>query len=169
MALFERRDRLRLERFHASDPEVGDNHKQSLMEAWFAGSHGNLGDACEEDGLGLWPLQWMVSEAENHGLVLGFNRMEKSQLEDPARLIFPKSTGGEREIHCANGIKVRMWSLRPIIETKGFFPIVDGGRSSVFATTTSDRAIFSTGTASFGKLIGYNPRGEFYVMEILPF
>jgi len=169
MALFEKRDQLSVERFHAPNPEARDKHGHSFQEAWFAGSHGNLGGACEEDGLALWPLQWIVGEAENYGLVLGFNRMPNSQLEDPARLIFPKSTGGLREIDCANGIKVRMWSLAPIMETKGFFPIVDGRRSSVYITTTSDRAIFSTGAASSGKLIGYNPTFKLHTLEKIIF
>lgn len=169
MALFEKRDQLRVERFHAPNPEVRHNHEHSFQEAWFAGSHGNLGGACEEDGLALWPLQWIVSEAENHGLVLGFSRMPNSELEDPARLIFPRSTGGVREIDCANGIKVHMWSLTPIMGTKGFFPIVDGGRSSVFITTTSDRVIFSTGVASPGKLIGYDPTGKLHAVDKLLF
>ncbi|KAE8449830.1 hypothetical protein EG329_007307 [Mollisiaceae sp. DMI_Dod_QoI] len=157
MALFEKRDQLCVERFHAPNPEVRDKDEHSFQEAWFAGSHGNLGGACEEDGLALWPLQWIVREAQNHGLVLGFNRMPNSQLEDPAKLIFPKSTGSMREIDCANGIKVRMWNLAPITATKGFFPLVDGRRSSVFITTTSDRVIFSTEAASPGRLIGYDP------------
>lgn len=165
MALFEKRDQLSVERFHAPNPEIRNNDKHSFQEAWFAGSHGNLGGACEEDGLALWPLQWIVSEAENHGLVLGFNKMPNSQLEDPAKLIFPKSTGGEREIEGANGVKVRMWSLAPIMATKGFFPIVDGGRSAVFITTTSDRQIFAIEDASSGKLIGYEPTGKCYTLE----
>jgi T6SS, Phospholipase effector Tle1-like, catalytic domain len=169
MALFEKRDQLCVERFHAPNPEVRDKHEHSFQEAWFAGSHGNLGGACEEDGLALWPLQWIVSEAENHGLVLGFNRMPNSQLEDPARLIFPKDTGGVREIDCANGIKVRMWSLTPMMRTKGFFPLVDSKRSTVFITTTSDRDIFSNGVPSPGKLIGYDPTGKLYPRREITF
>lgn len=164
MALFEKRDQLCVERFHTANPEMRDNHEHSFQEAWFVGSHGNLGGACEEDGLALWPLQWIVGEAMNHGLVLGFNRMPNSQLEDPARLIFPKDTGGVREVDCANGINVQMWNLTPIIQTKGFLPIVDGGRSSVNITTISDRAIFSTRAASPGELIGYNPTGKFHAV-----
>lgn len=165
MSLFEKRDQLSVERFHAPDFEVRNKHEHSFQEAWFAGSHGNLGGACEEDGLALWPLQWIVGEAESQGLVLGFKRIPNSPLQDPARLIFPKNTGGVREIDCKNGIKVRMWSLTPIMETKGFFPIVDSGRLSAFITTTSDRVIFNTKADSPGKLIGYNSTGKSYAVE----
>lgn len=96
MALFEKRDQLCEERFDVPNQEVTDKQDHSFLEAWFAGSHGNLGGACEEYELALWPLQWIVGEAESHGLVLGFNSMPNSQLEDPARLIFPKDTGGVR-------------------------------------------------------------------------
>ncbi|KUJ07614.1 uncharacterized protein LY89DRAFT_691686 [Mollisia scopiformis] len=157
MALFEKRDQLLVERFDVPKSEVSNKNDHSFQEAWFAGSHGNLGGAGEEDGLALWPLQWIVSEAEKQGLVLGFNRMPKSELEDPAKLIFPKGTHGMKQIDCANGINICIWNLAPVLDTEGFFPLLDSGRSSVFITTISDRAIFSTGGANSGKLIGYNP------------
>jgi hypothetical protein len=42
----------------------------SYEEAWFLGFHHDIGGGSERQGLGLWPLQWMLRAAMDKGLVL---------------------------------------------------------------------------------------------------
>ena len=63
----------------------------SLIEAWFIGTHIDVGGGARDDGLSLYPLQWMLIESKNHGLCLN----ESSDLaalgidEDVIELAFP--------------------------------------------------------------------------------
>jgi hypothetical protein len=103
LALFERRKPVAVERFDLPDIEGMIDGEHSFQEAWFAGTHGNLGGACEEDGLALWPLQWVLTEAQKFGLVCEF-KGDASNISDPAEVIFPKDRGPPKEIRCQNGI-----------------------------------------------------------------
>lgn len=44
--------------------------RNSLVEAWFVGTHLDVGGGARDDGLSLYPLQWMLIESKAHGLCL---------------------------------------------------------------------------------------------------
>ncbi|CZR67833.1 uncharacterized protein PAC_17732 [Phialocephala subalpina] len=170
MALFERRMEYKLERFllHKEVDEY-DHDKRSFQEAWFAGVHGNLGGACEDDGLSLWPLQWILSEAQKFGLGLGFTAAPNLTTLNPANLIFPsvrtlnksvlpKLSEQLQSICFSNGIEVSMDDLSNVFEEPGYAPRFPVNERWV---GTKDREIFN-----HGKLIGRvddkkNPFGTF--------
>ena len=68
--------------------------EESLIEAWFIGTHIDVGGGAKDDGLSLYPLQWMLIESKNHGLCLN----ESSGLASPGidedifDLVFPSET-----------------------------------------------------------------------------
>lgn len=136
MAMFERRAQFKLERFTNGTKFASSN--RSCQEAWFVGTHGNLGGACKEDGLALWPLQWILSEAQNFGLALRFTATSGSSTKNPAHLIFPwlrNSTSSivptvhDQMIHVSysNGISASFCDLSDTFQKPGFRPELNAG------------------------------------------
>lgn len=99
--------------------------ERSLIEAWFVGSHADLGGGAKDDGLSLYPLQWMMLESKNYGIVLEHRpgTSPAQRIEDPIQLVLPtQSTPGSANqskavepwsFRYANGLEVKMWDLRP--------------------------------------------------------
>ncbi|OAL28155.1 hypothetical protein AYO20_09574 [Fonsecaea nubica] len=154
LALFERRNAYRPTQFPSTDLEDLDGSR-SLQEAWFVGTHGNLCGGCEEDGLALWPLQWIVSEAEKYGFKVGFQRLEGSNVTDPSHLIFPRGVP-VRQIRYKNGIKSSVTDLTGAMKRPGLNASLDFG---IDIPGKDDRLIFKD-----GGLVGYlsnSPHGVF--------
>lgn len=102
----------------------------SIVQAWFVGTHVDIGGGAEHDGLSLYPLQWMLLESKLHGLVLEHNSKGrlKGLIEDPLHLVFPppptscvdpdtKSGSGSDQpvpwvFKYSNGLKISMHDLR---------------------------------------------------------
>ncbi|KAG9672069.1 glycoside hydrolase, partial [Aureobasidium melanogenum] len=95
---------------------------RSLVEAWFVGAHSDIGGGARDDGLSLYPLQWLLIESQHHGLVLQHNS-QTMLIEDPLSLVFPSrkqdsptdqdaATEALWTYQYANGIKVQMYDLR---------------------------------------------------------
>lgn len=108
------------------DERLPDN---SLVQAWFLGSHADTGGGHEHDGLSLYPLQWMLLESCKHGLVLEHKPQKRFEqlIDDPLKLVLPQTIpstaeGKEtaQEAHeiqpwtyrYSNGIEVDMYDLR---------------------------------------------------------
>ncbi|KAK3391139.1 hypothetical protein B0H63DRAFT_539774 [Podospora didyma] len=89
---------------------------RSCLEAWFFGSHINIGGCARKDGLSLWPLQWILGEAEKFGLVLGFNLTPLSNgdiaVPNPIEYIRPLPTL-RTKLTLGGGIEVPVWGLGP--------------------------------------------------------
>ncbi|KAI1355018.1 hypothetical protein F5Y01DRAFT_271992 [Xylaria sp. FL0043] len=62
---------------------------RSIIEAWFIGSHADIGGGSQEDGLSLYPLQWMFLESRAHGLIFEPSWDNQSITEEPLGLVFP--------------------------------------------------------------------------------
>ncbi|MCJ1306944.1 hypothetical protein MMC25_000588 [Agyrium rufum] len=103
------------------------NHR-SLIQAWFVGAHSDMGGGSAEDGLSLYPLQWMLIESRRIGLALEFLTEDSlaSVFEDPIKLArvpalnpAPEAETGEKskqeawQFPYSNGIVVSMNDLRP--------------------------------------------------------
>ncbi|KAK6081937.1 hypothetical protein SCUP515_02716 [Seiridium cupressi] len=111
----------------ATDGEVAVDGSRSFVQAWFIGCHEDLGGGALHDGLALYPLQWMLHEARECGLVLDHASPNLPQLiEDPLTLVFPESSfGGPIEksssgeilpwrFGYSNGLVVSMYDLRAV-------------------------------------------------------
>jgi uncharacterized protein (DUF2235 family) len=103
----------------------------SPIQAWFVGTHADIGGGTGDDGLSLYPLQWMLIECQKYGLVLKHKpeRRFANLIANPLSLVFPdaagdsgsvKSTGStfnpdpfqEWHFEYANGVEVTMFDLR---------------------------------------------------------
>ena len=91
--------------------------KRSFIQAYFMGSHVDMGGSAKKGGLGLYPLQWMVSEAVSCGLSFGMGHTAGSALPTPLSVVFPnvnEKRGFLPDWSCtmSNGISVSMNDIR---------------------------------------------------------
>lgn len=102
---------------------------RSLVQAWFAGAHIDMGGSAKHDGLSLYPLQWMLLESQAQGLVLefshGFTNRLGGDIDDPLRVVFPEhkfeGKGMEQSpFTTKNGIDVWMQDLRNVHDLKQY-------------------------------------------------
>ncbi|KAI1823366.1 hypothetical protein F4861DRAFT_336782 [Xylaria intraflava] len=99
-----------------------DLAQHSIVEAWFIGSHADMGGGAQDDGLSLYPLQWMLLESRAQGLILEPPWENEHIMEEPLGLIFPLVPGqNPSEPHkplepwifrYTNGIEVEMVDIR---------------------------------------------------------
>lgn len=66
---------------------------ESVIQAWFVGWHVDIGGGAKDDGLSLYPLQWMLLESQKFGLVLEYKPpkyiADKIPVEHPPSLVLP--------------------------------------------------------------------------------
>ncbi|KAK5686968.1 hypothetical protein LTS10_001104 [Elasticomyces elasticus] len=123
---------------------------RSLVEAWFTGSHADIGGSAKKAGLALYPLQWMLLEARNCGLAIA---VENSGPTDPMALVFPRSEKkGSRPWTCtsANGVGTTMYDFRSVHEIEDY-SIKLGSSMSASLTASKPRQPFT----AKGILDGY--------------
>ncbi|KAH9901759.1 hypothetical protein F4778DRAFT_737580 [Xylariomycetidae sp. FL2044] len=101
-----------------------DLRYRSLIEAWFIGSHADIGGGPRDDGLSLYPLQWILLESRGKGLVLEQVTGESNQhlTEEPMGLVFPAIASANSseppkvvepwKFKYVNGIEVEMIDMR---------------------------------------------------------
>lgn len=102
-----------------SSPELAHH---SIIEAWFMGSHADMGGGSREDGLSLYPLQWMLLESRTFGLLLEPSWGSQTLTEDPLGLVFPLVPDEDPSKHpkplapwifsYKNGIEIEMVDIR---------------------------------------------------------
>lgn len=90
---------------------------RSFVQAYFMGTHADLAGIAKKAGLGLYPLQWMVLEAEFCGLVLDVPQRNHGLATDPLLLARPveenpHGTSGRWTFTTANGIVTLMQDIR---------------------------------------------------------
>ncbi|KAH6647669.1 hypothetical protein BKA67DRAFT_694691 [Truncatella angustata] len=74
-----------------TNDELVLDEDRSIVEAWFIGCHEDIGGGSEDDGLSLYPLQWMLLEARDCGLILDHGPPKLSHMvEDPLILTLPQ-------------------------------------------------------------------------------
>ncbi|SPJ88880.1 uncharacterized protein FTOL_12775 [Fusarium torulosum] len=102
-------------------PEDADMTNRSLIQAWFLGTHEDMIGGTVQDGLSLYPLQWMILESIYSGLRV--NTIGDSKDSDhPMALVFPQYAGnlppldGSEEIEWrlqyTNGLRTSMFDLQ---------------------------------------------------------
>ncbi|KAK7427816.1 hypothetical protein QQZ08_005754 [Neonectria magnoliae] len=101
-----------------SDAEISGH---SAIQAWFLGTNEDMCGGTPNDGLSLYPLQWILLESLRAGLSVV--SMEKpTTAENPLALVFPQYAGNlphldgsediEWRIKYSNGIQVSMFDLQ---------------------------------------------------------
>lgn len=144
--------------------------KRSFIQAWFVGAHLDMGGSAKQDGLALYPLQWILDESRSKGLVLEFSQLDHkwAKIDDPLRVVFP---GGESDgkgpdkwwtFETENGVMVRMQDLQKVHECdtyKGRYSIKVNKRREIYWPRQA-REPFSDDT---GVIKGYYPSGMFHL------
>ncbi|KXT04957.1 hypothetical protein AC578_10334 [Pseudocercospora eumusae] len=124
LALHEDRKALQPEEVHPTEFHGTELRHQgrSFVQALFIGSHGDMGGVAEKAGLGLYPLQWMILEANACGTWIDFEGKTPTKvgglIEGPLEVVFPRTRNGEETIKssftAANGLVTTLQDLRVV-------------------------------------------------------
>jgi hypothetical protein len=99
---------------------------RSIVEAWFVGSHKDIGGGELHDGLSLYPLQWILYEARASGLALGYDPTKQEVIINPLELVLPGqfppgniSESADDKIalwrfRYANSLEISMYDIRAV-------------------------------------------------------
>lgn len=95
--------------------------RRTFVQAWFVGAHIDIGGSAAKDGLGLYPLQWMLTESKGKGLVFEFDSSfdKRAKIDDPLELVFPSSNDLGKGVdmlsfQVKNNLNVNMQDLRGV-------------------------------------------------------
>lgn len=101
-------------------PRPIDMDGRTFIQAWFVGAQQDLGGASRQDGLSLYPLQWMIVESMRVGIVFESD----GKVEKVISLAFPQFAGSvpklgdeervEWQVGFKNGIQVSMYDLQSL-------------------------------------------------------
>ncbi|KAH0341667.1 hypothetical protein KCU83_g9590, partial [Aureobasidium melanogenum] len=173
LALNERKELFAYEPWKVSEDTINNylGHDHSVKQAWFIGTHADLGGGNKLDGLSLYPLQWIMSEAIEQGLIFGFTPIFRTTtilrnqvaLANPLELIFPglQETASELppatgSVQLANGVSVRMWDLRHVHEDQASSLKLETSGINRWIYSTADRTMFDQ-----GQLLGHTDNENF--------
>jgi hypothetical protein len=92
---------------------------RSFIQAWFMGGHRDVCGGSEQDGLALYPLQWMILESMRAGIVF-----QSNAYHEVLSITFPQFAGclplleSEEEaqwrLKYTNGIEISMFDLQSV-------------------------------------------------------
>ena len=95
--------------------------RRSIIQAWFLGTHIDIGGSAAKDGLALYPLQWLLIESRDKGLILQHvtSYGNRAVIEDPLDLAFPPREDLGKGVEMAssqakNKLEVHMQDLRRV-------------------------------------------------------
>ncbi|KZF26032.1 hypothetical protein L228DRAFT_3439 [Xylona heveae TC161] len=95
--------------------------ERSIVQAWFAGAHIDMGGSAAKAGLSLYPLQWMLLESQSLGLALSFHGTfgGRASIDNPLRLVFPvteeQGKGADMwTCRMENGLEIKMQDIRRV-------------------------------------------------------
>ena len=97
------------------------DHKRTFVQAHFIGNHADMGGSAKKAGLGLYPLQWMLVEAQKCGLSLDLASDFTGGSGNSLAVVFPKPkkrSDGDGKWSCvtSNGIETTLYDLRKVHE-----------------------------------------------------
>jgi hypothetical protein len=142
-------------------PSADAMNGRSLVQAWFMGSHQDIGGGVEIDGLSLYPYQWMVLESINAGLIVQPDGKDKIlELAFPQFMGHSPNLGSEEKIEWhlryTNGISVTMFDIQTLhseSKVESFHAIRLEQSSRIF---NSQRKIWNNANKA---LLGWTPAG----------
>ncbi|KAH6892489.1 hypothetical protein B0T10DRAFT_438346 [Thelonectria olida] len=148
-------------------PNQADLASQSFIQAWFLGTSDDLCGGQSNDGLSLYPLQWILLESIRAGLSL-VSKEKSTTSDNPMSLAFPQYAGNlpnldgsediEWRLRYSNGLQVSMFDLQATHVTRS------ATGSNIYSLKfdperyrrKANRKIFS----SEGDLKGWSERGQ---------
>lgn len=162
------------------NPSPEDMRQSTLIQAWFIGGNQDLGGGSFEDGLSLYPLQWMILESIKTGLVLRFEepKADSAPMPNPLALSFPHFAGDvpkfdgeeaiEWRISYTNGILVSLYDLQSV---HGLSTAAKDQAHGIRISHTSNlyntqrkifgsKALINAISAPAEGLVGWNDQGE---------
>ena len=160
LALNEDRTGFDPEYFYPVYKNLGE--RRSFVQAWFVGTHINIGGSAAKDGLALYPLQWMFAESRAKGLALAFDGSPAKpiHIDNPLEIVFPSIKYSGQKIDMVsyrtkNNIKVDMQDIREVHKSEryGMRYAIHAERSGFWSRNL--RAPFATN----GDLKGYHENG----------
>lgn len=77
-------------------PNPKEMQGRTFVQAWFLGYHPDMIGGTKQDGLSIYPLQWIMIEAMLQDLVFSFDN--SVHIENPLALAFPQFTGEAPDI-----------------------------------------------------------------------
>ncbi len=107
-------------------PVAKEMDYRSFIQAWFVGAHQDLGGGNFEDGLSLYPLQWILIDSMRAGLVLQSQDDSARPVSKQVSLVlaFPQYAGGlpkldqseeiEWQMLHSNGLQVSFFDLQSL-------------------------------------------------------
>lgn len=166
MAMNENRSAKSLEAFAAPDYALEPN--RSLIQAWFLGTNGDMCGGVANDGLSLYPLQWIMLESMKAGLDLFAADKSKS---NTLHLVFPQYAGDlpnvdasediEWRVNYLNGLQISMFDMQNTHAVR-----VGTGKNTHTLKLETERFMWNSSRKVFGtasnELTGWTDKGESY-------
>ncbi|KAI0410838.1 hypothetical protein F5X98DRAFT_384836, partial [Xylaria grammica] len=90
LALNENRKAMRVEGLWPSwGNHTRSRPRRTFVQAWFIGTHTDIGGSAQMDGLALYPLQWMMLESKAKGLIFKFegDYGGRALLDNPLQIV----------------------------------------------------------------------------------
>lgn len=90
---------------------------RTCLQAWFIGAHIDIGGSAAQDGLSLYPLQWMMIESRDIGLCLQFDGSfgGRAPLANPLQLVGLLDADQEPNIFTTeNKVVIKMQDIRQL-------------------------------------------------------
>ncbi|KAI0534258.1 hypothetical protein GGR58DRAFT_520511 [Xylaria digitata] len=122
LALNEDRKAMRVEGLWPSwGHRLRSRSRRSFIQAWFVGTHTDIGGSTQMDGLALYPLQWMMLESKAKGLIFKFegDYGGRALLENPLEIV---GIEGNK-----NNVVFCMTENKVVVEMRDMGPIHDEG------------------------------------------
>ncbi|KAK6497692.1 hypothetical protein TWF481_012096 [Arthrobotrys musiformis] len=94
---------------------------REITEAWFFGNRKDLDGTRSENGLSLWPLQWLLFEGSAKGLVLDVGFFPEEQ-DDTKNLSVAETfllQGQQYPFRFFNGVELNIWDVSQIFDVQG--------------------------------------------------
>ncbi|KAF3917666.1 hypothetical protein AA313_de0208303 [Arthrobotrys entomopaga] len=121
----------------------------TIKEAWFFGNQLDLNGTRPKNGLSLWPLQWLVVEALQKGLVLDLGETPPSDQCSLRQLL----DGEEYPFWFSNEVSVNVWDITLLFGTETHKVEFQRGWQDSLGVSGKQRTIFDENS----NLVDYKP------------
>lgn len=91
--------------------------EKTCIQAWFIDTHGDMGGSAEQDGLALYPFQWMMLGSQARGLYFRFDSHNcgfgcRARSENPLEITGLEGDAMKWSCKTQNGIEIHLRDIR---------------------------------------------------------